>query len=108
MGAEQVGARLRTGQERDWFSVDGTVAPDDDQVLEIRFLLELLDKAQGRFVEAEDGRFVALIRQLQAQLQRLSAVSEQDKAGRRVQALGAPSLEAVLEEAGAVNAHIAT
>ena len=54
-----------------------------------------------------DGRFVALTRQLQAQLQRLTAVSEPTRAGRRVHALGAPALDAVLEDAGEVEADAA-
>jgi superfamily II DNA or RNA helicase len=99
--------KLRVGQDRDWFSVDGTVALEEDQVLEMRFLLDRLDKARGRFVPLEDGRFVALTRQLQAQLQRLSAVSEPHKNGRRVHALGAPALDAVLEDAGEVKADAA-
>ncbi|MBV8870092.1 MAG: DEAD/DEAH box helicase [Acetobacteraceae bacterium] len=99
--------RLRVGQDRDWFSVDGTVAIDEERVLDMRFLLERLDRAQGRFVPLDDGRFVALTRQLQAQLQRLAAVSEPARAGRRVHALGAPALEAVLEGAGEVAADAA-
>jgi superfamily II DNA or RNA helicase len=98
---------LRVGQDRDWFSVDGTASLDEDDVLEMRFLLERLDRAQGRFVPLGDGRFVALTRQLQAQLQRLAAVSEPHKGGRRVHALGAPALDAVLEDAGAVKSDAA-
>ncbi len=98
---------LRVGQDRDWFSVDGTVAIDEDRVLDMRFLLERLERAQGRFVPLDDGRFVALTRQLQAQLQRLAAVSEPARAGRRVHALGAPALDALLEDAGEVEADAA-
>jgi superfamily II DNA or RNA helicase len=99
--------KLRVAQDRDWFSVDGSVALDEEQVLEMRFLLERLDRIQGRFVPLGDGRFVALTRQLQAQLQRLASVSEPHKAGRRVHALGAPALDAVLEEAGEVKSDAA-
>ncbi len=94
--------KMRVAQDRDWFNVDGTVALDDEQVLEMRFLLERLDKAPGRFVPLGDGRFIALTRQLQTQLQRLASVSEPYKTGRRVHALGAPALDAVLEDAGDV------
>ncbi len=94
--------KLRVAQDRDWFGVDGTVALDGDQVLEMRFLLERLDRARGRFVPLEDGSFVALTRQLQTQLQTLAAVSEPHRGGRRVHRLGAPALDAVLEEAGEV------
>ncbi|HYZ63607.1 MAG TPA: DEAD/DEAH box helicase, partial [Acetobacteraceae bacterium] len=94
--------KLRVRQDRDWFGVDGTVALDQDEVLEMRFLLDRLARAQGRFVPLEDGSFVALTRQLQAQLQRLEAVSEPHRSGRRVHALGAPALQTVLQEAGEV------
>ncbi|MGD0104640.1 MAG: DEAD/DEAH box helicase [Rhodopila sp.] len=99
--------KVKVAQDRDWFSVDGTVALDEDQVLEMRFLLERLDRIQGRFVPLGDGRFVALTRQLQAQLQRLAAVSEPHKHGQRVHALGAPALDAVLEDAGDVKSDAA-
>ncbi len=94
--------RLRVAQDRDWFNVEGTVALDDDQVLEMRFLLQRLDQARGRFVPLGDGRFIALTRQLQTRLERLAAVSEPHKNGRRVHALGAPALDAVLQDAGDV------
>jgi len=58
--------RLQVKQDRDWFSVDGTVAVDEDQVLDMRFLLDRLGRAQGRFVPLDNGRFVALTRQMQA------------------------------------------
>jgi SNF2 family DNA or RNA helicase len=99
--------KLKVGQDRDWFSVDGTITLEEDQVLEMRFLLERLDKAQGRFIPLGDGRFVALTRQLQTHLQRLTAVSEAHKTGRRVHALGAPALDAVLEGAGEVKSDAA-
>ncbi len=99
--------RLRVKQDRDWFSVEGSVAVDEGLVLDMRFLLDRLGRAQGRFVPLDDGRFVALTRQMQAQLGRLAAVSEPHRAGRRVHALGAPALDAVLEEAGEVKADAA-
>jgi len=99
--------KLRVARDKDWFSVDGTVALDEEQVLEMRYLLERLDRAQGRFIPLDDGRFIALTRQLQAQLQAFAAVSESHKGGRRVHALGAPALEAVLEQAGDVKADVA-
>jgi len=99
--------RLSVARDRDWFSVGGSVTIDEDGVVDMRTLLDRLDHAQGRFVPLGDGRFVALTRQLQAQLQRLNAVSEPHAAGRRVHALGAPALDAVLEEAAQVTADAA-
>jgi superfamily II DNA or RNA helicase len=99
--------KIRVGEDRGWFTVDGSVALDDDQVLEMRTLLDRLDRAQGRFVQLEDGRFIALTRQLQSQLQRIAAVSEPSRNGRRVHALAAPMLEAALEDSGQVSADAA-
>ncbi len=94
--------RLQVAQTRDWFSVDGAMVLDEGDVLEMRFLLDRLDRAQGRFVPLGDGRFVALTQQLQAQLQRLTAVSEPHKSGQRVHALGVPALRDLLDEASDV------
>ncbi len=99
--------RVNVTQERDWFSVDGSVPLDEDQVLEMRFLLDRLGQARGRFVPLGDGQFVALSRHLQMQLERLAAVSEPHRNGRRVHALGAPALDAVLDDAGKVSADAA-
>jgi hypothetical protein len=94
--------KIKVAQDRDWFSVEGSIALDDEQVLEMRFLLDRLDKATGRFVPLENGSFVALTQQMQAQLQKLAAVSEPHRNARRVHALGAAALDAVLDDAGDV------
>jgi superfamily II DNA or RNA helicase len=89
-------ARVKITQTRDWFGVDGSVTLDDGEVLEMRLLLDRLSEARGRFIRLDDGRFLALTRQFQAQLQRLAAISEPDKRGRRIHRLAAPALEEVL------------
>ena len=96
--------RFKVRQARDWFAVEGSVALDEDDVLEMRFLLDRLDRARGRFVPLEDGRFVALTHRLQGQLRQLAAISEPDKAGRRVSTLGAAVVGDLLEEAGSLQA----
>jgi superfamily II DNA or RNA helicase len=99
--------QIRVAQNRGWFDVDGAATLDDDQVLEMRTLLDRLERRHGRFVQLEDGRFIALTRQLQSQLQQLAAVSEPHRGGRRVHALGAPALQSVLDDAGEVQADAA-
>ncbi|MBV1796456.1 DEAD/DEAH box helicase [Siccirubricoccus sp. G192] len=99
--------KLKISRGRDWFGIDGTVAVGEDQVLDMRFLLDRLDRAQGRFVPLDDGRFVALTRHFQSQLRRLAAVSEPDRHGRRLHALGAPAIGDLLAEAGMVEADAA-
>jgi hypothetical protein len=99
--------RFKVRQVRDWFAVEGSVTVDADEVLEMRFLLDRLDRAQGRFVPLGDGRFVALTHRLQTQLRQLASVSEADKAGQRIHALGAAAVGDLLEEAGQVDADAA-
>ena len=99
--------RFKVRQQRDWFAVEGSITVGEDEVLEMRFLLDRLDRAQGRFVPLGDGRFVALTHRLQTQLRQLAAVSEADKTGQRVHALGAAAVGDLLEEAGQVQADAA-
>ncbi|CAH2602818.1 ATP-dependent helicase [Rhodovastum atsumiense] len=99
--------RFKVRQVRDWFSVGGEVAVAEDEVVEMRFLLDRLDRAQGRFVPLEDGRFLALTERLQAQLRQLAAVAEAEKGGHRVHALGAVAVDGLLEGAGRVEADAA-
>ena len=99
--------RFKVRQVRDWFAVEGSVAVGEDEVLEMRFLLERLDRAQGRFVPLDDGRFVALTQRLQAQLRQLAAVSDPDKTGQRVHAFAAAAVDDLLDEAGKVEADAA-
>jgi superfamily II DNA or RNA helicase len=96
--------RFKVRQVRDWFAVSGEVQVAEDDVLEMRFLLDRLDRAQGRFVPLDNGRFVALTQRLQSQLRQLAAVSEPDKGEQRVPALGAAAVDGLLEEAGQVDA----
>src|SRR4051794_41933457 len=65
-------------------------------------LIERLDAAQGRFIRLDDGRFIALTRQLQKQLERLRAVSEAEKGGRRLHPLGTVAVQELIEQAGPV------
>ncbi|HYD30121.1 MAG TPA: DEAD/DEAH box helicase, partial [Azospirillaceae bacterium] len=103
-GAELSAAKLsmKIGQGRDWFHIAGSLAVDDDLVVDLRDLLDRLEHAHGRFVPLGDGRFVALTRHFQAQLQRLKGVSEGDKTGRRVSRLGGLAVRGLVEEAGQV------
>ena len=62
---------IRLSRARDWFQIRGEVQADEDLILDMQYLIERLGAAQGRFIRLDDGRFIALTRQLQKQLQRL-------------------------------------
>jgi superfamily II DNA or RNA helicase len=95
---------LKLNRARDWFQIDGEVRVDEDLVVDMQDLLSRLGKAHGRFVPLENGRFVALTRQFQAQLERLEGVSEEDHKGRRLAPLGTVAVQDLVEEAGSVEA----
>ncbi|MDD2706011.1 MAG: DEAD/DEAH box helicase, partial [Acidocella sp.] len=97
------GLKLRVAQARDWFNVTGEVTTDDDQVLEMQFLLDRLERAPGRFIALDDGSFIALTHQLQAQLSLLANGSEVHNGVRRMHKFGAPALDKALGEAGEVS-----
>jgi len=95
---------LKLSRARDWFQVEGTVAVDEELVLDLQDLLGRLDQARGRFVPLADGRFLALTRQFQAQLARLGGVTEADKKGRRLSPLGTLAVQDLVEDAGTLKA----
>ena len=93
---------IRLSRARDWFQIRGEVQADEDLIVDMQDLIERLDAAQGRFIRLDDGRFIALTRQLQKQLERLRAVSETEKGGRRLHPLGTVAVQELIEQAGTV------
>jgi superfamily II DNA or RNA helicase len=97
--ANTKGLRVKIAKSHDWFGVTGEVEVGADEVLDMQFLLERLERRPGRFVALEDGRFIALTRELQTQLSMLAAVSEVHKGGRRVHQFAAQALDGALDGA---------
>ncbi len=95
---------LKMSRARDWFHMEGEIQVDEDLVLDMQDLLARLEKAKGRFVPLADGSFLALTRQFQKQLERLGAVTEPDKKGLRLPALGGVAVQELVEDAGSVKA----
>lgn len=93
---------LHIKKDRDWFSATGSVQVDDDTVLGLQQLLKLLDTARGRFVQLEDGSFLALTRSLQKRLQELQVYAEKTEKGKegvRFNPLAALALDDLTSEA---------
>ncbi len=85
---------LSLGKQRDWFTLDGELAIDEEEVIEMRKLLSLLQQRPGRFLQLDDGRILTLSRQLRQQLDRISAISK----GNRIHPLAAPIIEESTQE----------
>ena len=95
---------FKLSRTRDWFEIRGKLQIDEDLVLDMEEVLARLDKAQGRFVPLDNGRFIALTEDLQRQLGQLRAVSEEAPNGRRLHLSGVLAVEEIVEAAGKLDA----
>jgi SNF2 family DNA or RNA helicase len=91
-------------QKRDWFEISGTIEVDDGLMVDMQEVVARLDKARGRFIPLDNGRFVTLTQDLQRQLRRFEGVSEETASGRRLHKLAAGAVEDLVESAGKVQA----
>lgn len=91
---------LQIKKDRDWFQATGTLEIDDNLSLELRNLLDMLNRSTGRFVPLDDGTFLAITKQLRKRLEELRAFSEGHGKGVRFAPLAAPALYDLVNEAG--------
>ena len=98
LGSRQM--RLSVKGERDWFAANGELQIDDDTVLDLRKLLELVQKSRGRFVALEGNRFLALTEEFHRRLSELAAFGELHGKGVRVHPLAGFALEELSHDAG--------
>jgi SNF2 family DNA or RNA helicase len=96
--------KLKVAGAKNWFEATGELRVDEDRVLDMRQLLDLLNEARGRFVPLGDGQFLALTKEFRKRLDELRAISEEHGRGVRFHPLAAPSVESLLEGAGALKA----
>ncbi|MGR8933668.1 MAG: DEAD/DEAH box helicase [Gammaproteobacteria bacterium] len=84
--------RLQIRKDRDWFSLEGEVQLNEEQVFDMRQLLDLLAQSKGRFVQLQDGQFLALTEAFRKRLEELRAYGEQHGKGLRMHPLAALAL----------------
>jgi len=92
-GLSQVQFSVR--KEKDWFSVEGSVQIDDQQVLDMQRLMSLLHTSSGRFLKLEDGQIIALTRELRQRLDDLSGLGDVQKDKVRFHPLAALALDEI-------------
>ncbi len=95
VGFDQLSIGIK--KERDWFSMDGKVQVNENLVMDFRQLLDLAQNAKGRFVQLNDGQFLALTSQLQRKLEELNNIFTKTKNDLRFHPLAAHSLEGFTE-----------
>jgi hypothetical protein len=67
--------QVTVGKKKDWFSLEGELSIGDDEVIDLKNLLILMQHSQGRFVQMEGNRFIALTEQLRKQLTDIAATA---------------------------------
>ncbi len=90
-------ARFSVRKEKDWFSVEGEVQIDEEQVYDMQRLINLLKASSGRFLKLEDGQFIALTSELRQRLDDVAGLGEQQGQALQFHALAAPALNEALE-----------
>ncbi len=94
---------LKICKKRDWFSIEGDVKLDSGLVMGLRELLERIESAPGRFLELGDKEFVALTDRFRQRAAELGAYVDRHGKGLRFHPSRAHALEALVEDAGAVD-----
>ena len=65
--------RVHIARDNDWFAATGEVVVDELLKIDLMKLIDLVSISPGRFVEIDDGRFVALTQQLRDRIGDLAA-----------------------------------
>ena len=91
-------------KKRDWFKIDGDVKLDSGLVMGLRELLDQIDGADGRFLKVGDKEFVALTERFRRRVEELAAFVDRHGKGLRFHPSRTHALEALVEDAGQVDA----
>ena len=88
--------RINVKSQQQWFEYDGEIKINDNEVVQLKTLLALLDNdTSSRFVQLDDGKFIALTDNLKRQLSELKLLS----VGNKVFNLSSGALEELVSEA---------
>ncbi|NRA72786.1 MAG: DEAD/DEAH box helicase [Gammaproteobacteria bacterium] len=87
LGLPQI--QLAVTKQKEWFGLEGQLTVADDQVIELKTLLELISQSNGRFIKLDNDQILSLTDELRQRLQDLDRVSEQGK----FHALASPLVE---------------
>lgn len=85
--------QMRIRREKDWFAASGKLKVDDEMTIDMMKLLELTDISKSRFVELDDGQYLALTDEFRRQIAELNAFGEKRKNGLKFSRVRAAALE---------------
>ena len=74
--------RMTVHSAEEWFSVSGTLKVDEKRVVELGKLMRLLEaRPNSRFLELDEGQFIALSQSFRRQLDDFVSLSQSEKGG---------------------------
>jgi len=74
-GVNQLNLNIRTSQQ-DWFGLSGRLEINQDEVIELKTLLEKVQNARSRFIPIGDSQFLALTQEFRKRLEELILYSD--------------------------------
>ena len=100
-GVNQLNLNIRTSQQ-DWFGLSGKLVINQDEVIELKTLLEKVQKARSRFIPIGESQFLALTQEFRKRLEDLILYSD-NKGGEKdnevyIHPLAALALEELTQE----------
>lgn len=87
------GLNLRVRGSGEWLGVQGTLAVDEDRVIDFRTLLSLSASSTGRFIRIGEDEWLALTDEFRRRIEELEALGEWRGEELRLHGLVAPLLE---------------
>jgi SNF2 family DNA or RNA helicase len=88
---------LKVNQGKDWFDVSGELRLDD-KVISMQQLLQLMENSKGRFIQLDDGKFLALTEEFRKRLKEVGAYSDTTKDGLRFHNLASLAFQDFADE----------
>jgi SNF2 family DNA or RNA helicase len=74
-GVNQLNLNIRTSQQ-DWFGLSGRLEINQDEVIDLKTLLEKVQSSRSRFIPIGDSQFLALTQEFRKRLEELILYSE--------------------------------
>ena len=93
---------LRIKQNNNWFEATGQLKINDKTIIDMGKLLELSRQTSSRFIQMDDGQFLALSRNLKRRIEELDSFTEDHGEGVRFSPLASLALEDFTTEIGQV------
>ncbi len=92
--------KLSVHSGKDWFSLEGQVPISEEEVITLQRLMELMDTGKGRFIQLEEGQFLALSDEFRRRLADLKRVVDQNGKEPRFHPLAASLVNEAVEGVG--------